>query len=155
MREAADRPWLDCYYAAAMPMRAQLGLSGPQARPDRAGARAGAALASAAAAAPARAAGPPPMPRERGMFAGMFTSPKPIVKNMPMQSYVMDKNGAFTVTLPTARSGNRSPKTQVYHPARWRKAAPRMEVTITPDAMHIYLMTVKDEDKMYKVNRIH
>src|SRR5882724_4709189 len=30
-RAAGDRPWLDCYYAAAMPMRAQLGLSAPQA----------------------------------------------------------------------------------------------------------------------------
>src|SRR3954468_21331370 len=27
MRQAADRPWLDCYYAAALPMRAQLGLA--------------------------------------------------------------------------------------------------------------------------------
>src|SRR5215469_3522888 len=28
-RQSGDRPWLDCYYAAAMPMRSQLGLSAP------------------------------------------------------------------------------------------------------------------------------
>jgi hypothetical protein len=30
-----------------------------------------------------------------------------------------------------------------------------MEVTITPDAMRVYLMTVKDDGKIYKVKRIH
>src|SRR5882757_7164961 len=30
-RVSGDRPWLDCYYAAAAPMRVQLGLSAPSA----------------------------------------------------------------------------------------------------------------------------
>src|ERR1700742_3719866 len=30
MRVTEDRPWLDCYYSAATPMRTQLGLSMPQ-----------------------------------------------------------------------------------------------------------------------------
>src|SRR5438067_7715599 len=31
IRVAGDRPWLECYYAAAAPMRVQLGLSAPKA----------------------------------------------------------------------------------------------------------------------------
>src|SRR5438552_8015706 len=32
-RVVGDRPWLDCYYAAAQPMRVQLGLSAPPTSP--------------------------------------------------------------------------------------------------------------------------
>jgi hypothetical protein len=74
---------------------------------------------------------------------------------MRMQSYVMDKNGAVTVTLEDGQVWEQTTADAVYHPARWRRPAEEMEVTITPDAMRVYLMTVKDDGKIYKVKRIH
>jgi hypothetical protein len=158
MRQGADRAWLDCYYAAANPMRAQLGLAAPGVaarQPVPVPVPVPQQYASGAPAQPAPPPGPPPMPRERGMFAGILTSSKPIVKNMPMQSYVMDKNGAVTVTLEDGQVWEQTTADAVYHPARWRRPAEEMEVTITPDAMRVYLMTVKDDGKIYKVKRIH
>jgi hypothetical protein len=155
MRITGDRPWLDCYYAAAMPMRAQLGLSAPQV-PTRP-APAPPQLASAPATIPARPpAGPPPMPRNTGgIFNGIFNTPRPIVRNMAMQSFVLDDKGAFTVTLADGQVWQQSPEDEIYHPARWRKPPSRMLVTISPDAMHTFLMTVSGEGSIYKVRRIH
>ena len=159
MRQGADRAWLDCYYAAATPMRAQLGLAGPGAARPPVPAPVPVPqqqYASAMPPAPAPPPAPPPMPRERGMFAGIFTSPKAIVKNMPMQSYEIDKKDKyFTVTLQDGQVWEQQAEDAVYHPARWRKPAEEMEVTITPDAMRVYLMTIKDDGKIYKVKRIH
>ena len=157
-RNAADRAWLDCYYAATTPMRAQLGLLAGAARPASPAPMPVPVPQQYASAAPPppRPAGPPPMPRDRGMFAGIFTSPKPIVKDMPMQSYVIDKKNAyFTVTLEDGQVWEQTIADAAYHVARWRKPAETMEVTITPDAMRVYLMTVKDDGKIYKVKRIH
>jgi hypothetical protein len=157
MRQSADRAWLDCYYAAAMPMRAQLGLSGPQAaaRPALPVPAPLPQQYASAAPPPPAPAGPPPMPRKVGLFAGLFSSTKPVVKNMPMQSYDIDKkNGSFTVTLQDGQVWEQIAEDEIYHPARWRKPAEQMEVTIIPDAMHVYLMTVGDDGKAYKVHRI-
>jgi len=151
-RESADRQWLDCYYASAMPMRVQLGLSAPQGsiRPVPAP-----QLASMPAPpAPAKPAGPPPMPRPVGILGGLFTDLKPVVHNVPMQSYAFDQNGAFTVTLPDGQVWEQSPEDEVYHRAHWRRPAERMLVTIRPDAMHTYVLTLSDENYMYKVHRI-
>src|SRR4051812_38897452 len=73
MRVAAERAWLDCYYDAAMPMRARLGLAVPAqgARPAPMPA-APMQLATlpprAAPPPPAGVSGPPPMPRNTGLL---------------------------------------------------------------------------------------
>ena len=156
MRLTEERPWLDCFYAAATPMRAQLGLPTPQAAariappppipmPQR----------TVAQPAPAPApAGPPPMPRRQGLFAGIFGTLKPIVVNMPMQSLEQEDNGSFTVTLADGQVWKQDVEDEIYHRARWRKPASEMAVTITPDAMHTFIMTVQGEGYMYKVHRI-
>jgi hypothetical protein len=159
MREAADRPWLDCYYASATPMRAQLGLSTPQAAARSASVPVPvpAPVQQFAAAPPAQAAkpaGPPPMPRPVGILGGLFSDPRPVVTNMPLQSYEMDKDGAFTVTLADGQVWEQSPEDHVYHPARWREEASHMRVTIRPAAMHTYQLTVLGQNYMYKVRRI-
>jgi len=153
MREAGDRPWLDCYYAAATPMRVQLGLSAPQAaiRPAPVPAPQLAYVAPAPAP-PAKPAGPPPMPRKGSLFGGMFGSTKPIVRDMPMQSYVLDKTGAFTITLEDGQVWEQSPEDEAYHPARWHGEASQMLVTISPSAMRTFTMTV--DGYLYKVRRV-
>ena len=154
-RVAGDRPWLDCYYAAAQPMRAQLGLSGPaQAAPRPASPRAPVLAYAPPPPVPAKPAGPPPMPRNTGLLNGVFNSIKPIVRNMPVQSVSFDRNGAFTVTLSDGEVWAQAAEDEVYHPARWRNPGPNMLVTIAPDAMHTYSLTVAGEDRFYKVKRI-
>jgi hypothetical protein len=154
MRETGDRPWLDCYYSAAMPMRAQLGLS---ASARSAYAPAPAQLASLTPP-PAQAAAPPalpPMPRSTGIFGGLFSDPAPAVHDMPMQSFVLDSKGAFTVTLVDGEIWKQAPEDENFHRARWHRKASQMRVTITPDVMHSFIMTVADEGYMYRVHRIH
>ena len=162
MRQGADRAWLDCYYAAAGPIRAQLGLiAGAAPRPPvpvSVPVKVPQQYGSAAPARPAPPPGPPPMPRDRGIFSGILTRLKPIVKNMPMQSYEINKTRKyFTATLEDGQVWEQQAEDAATNPARWRRHAEEMEVTITPSAMRVYMMTVKDEDegKSYKVKRIH
>ena len=155
MRVTAERAWLDCYYDSAMPMRAQLGLAVPaQAARPAPPPPPPVQLASAPPPRPV-SSGPPPMPRNTGLFNGMFNSIKPIVRNMPMQSYSFSKSGAFTVTLADGQVWVQSDEDEVYHPARWRGPASAMLVTIAPNAMHTFNMTVAGESRFYKVRRIH
>jgi hypothetical protein len=74
---------------------------------------------------------------------------------MPMQSYEIDKRlKYFTVTLQDGQVWEQQAEDAAHHTAYWRRPAEEMEVTITPDAMRVYLMTVKDDGKIYKVKRI-
>ena len=156
MRVTDDRPWLDCYYAAAIPMREQLGLPSPRTAAIPAPVPAP-QLASLPAPPnrPAAPAGPPPMPRDAGLFSGVFTRLKPIVHDMPMKSFVQDGTGAFTVTLADGQVWQQLDEDQVYHRADWRKPASEMLVTISPDAMHTFILEVSGENRVYKVRRIH
>ena len=148
MRVTDDRPWLDCYYAAAMPMRAELGLSMPRT------ASIAAPPPQPASLPPVRPAGPPPMPHRTGLFEGMFSTIKPVVSDMPMKSFVLDSKGAFTVTLVDGEVWQQLDEDQIYHPADWRKPASEMRVTISPDVMHTYVLIVAGENRMHKVRRI-
>lgn len=164
MREPAERPWLDCYYAAANPMRAQLGLAVGAAAPRPAMSPAlipapipvsapRPQLASVAPAPPAPVK-PPPMPKPVGILGGLFNDPRPVVRDVAMHSYKFDKNGAFTITLPDGQVWEQVREDEIYHRARWRRDAAHLVVTIKPDVMHTYVMTIADENRMYKVQRI-
>jgi hypothetical protein len=157
MRVAAERAWLDCYYDSAMPMRSQLGLAVPAqaARPVPPPPPPPVQLASAPPPRPAAPSGPPPMPRNTGLFNGMFNNIKPIVRNAPMQSYSFSKSGAFTVTLADGQVWVQSDEDEVYHPAHWRRPASELLVTIAPNAMHTFNMTLGGETRFYKVRRTH
>src|SRR3954467_8038489 len=84
MRVAAERAWLDCYYDAAMPMRVRLGLGVPAqaARPQPVLPTPAPPVPQLASLPPPRPvpSGPPPMPRNAGLFNGMFNDIKPILR---------------------------------------------------------------------------
>jgi hypothetical protein len=138
-------------------MRVQLGLVAPQAaiRPapvQQLAPPAPVQQFASAAPVPPKPAGPPPKPRTGSIFTGIFNNAKPIVRDMPMASYVFAKNGAFTVTLEDGQVWEQSPEDEVYHPARWRGDASEYEVTIVPAPMRTFTMTV--DGYMHKVRRV-
>ena len=85
IRITGERPWLDCYYAAAAPMRTLLGLSGPLVAPKPLP-----QLAYVPPPAQPASTRPPPMPRNAGLLDGMFNDTKPVVRNIAMQSFTLD-----------------------------------------------------------------
>jgi len=154
-RVAGDRPWLDCYYAAAQSMRVQLGLAAPQPLPKPLPAPVYAPQVASAAPAPQRPSGPPPMPRNTGgLFTGFLNDAKPIVRSMPMQSFTTNNRGGFIVTLVDGQVWRQVDEDEIYHPQRWRKPAEQMLVTIAPGVMHTFNMKVEGESRLYKVRRI-
>jgi hypothetical protein len=95
------------------------------------------------------------MPRNNGgLFNGILNSPKPILRDMPMQSFTLDKHGAFTVVLADGEVWAQAAEDEVYHPAHWHDAGANTLVTIAPDAMHTFTMTVSGESRIYKVHRL-
>jgi hypothetical protein len=147
IRITGERPWLDCYYAAATPMRVLLGLSGPPVAPKP-------LPQLAYVPPPAQSTRPPPMPRNAGLLDGMFSDTKPIVRNIAMQSFSLDRSGAFTVTLADGQVWAQLQEDQIYHPARWGRAGPDKLVTIAPGPMHTFSMKVSGQSRSYKVRRL-
>jgi hypothetical protein len=155
-----DRQWLECYYGAAQPMRAWLGL--PPAPQSQLRLLQGQPQASASAPKPAalpatvtRAAvrtGPPPMPKRSGildMFGGAD-----VVKNQPVQAYDMGRDGVFTITLPDGEVWRQTDDDASKHPVRWTEPASSMRVTISQGAVHTFNLVVNDQNVHYKVTRI-
>jgi len=153
IRAAGDRAWLDCYYAAATPMRAALGLSvpvGAAAPPPPPMPR----MASAAPPPRPVPSGPPPMPRTGGIFTGLLSASKPVVKSIPMQSFSFNRAGGVIVTLADGEVWEQVTEDEVYHPARWNRQPQEMLVTISPAVMRTFSMKVQGEYGLYKVKRI-
>jgi hypothetical protein len=153
-----DRQWLDCYYGAAQPMRAWLGLApAPQSQlkllqgaPD-ASASAPLPVLPATVTRAATRTGPPPKPKSSGIFDVFGGSD--VVKNQPIQSYEMDR-GAFTITLPDGQVWRQTDDDAAKRPVRWRQPASSMRVTISQAAMHTFNLVVNDENLHHKVTRV-
>lgn len=176
---ADDRQWLECYYGAAQPMRARLGLpAAPQSQQDLLrqyySSRAvnplagGAPLApmpqgvpqyAAPAPVPALASaapvpsGPPPMPKERGMFSDFFGG-SDVVHNAPVRDYKFNPDGTFVVTLADGEVWAQTFSDSQRHPAKWRDPASTMRVTVSQGAMRTYNLVLNGNDSVqYKVER--
>jgi hypothetical protein len=161
---ADDHQWLDCYYGAAQPMRAWLGLSpAPQSQlrllsgqpqtppqPQLQSRPMPAMPATVARAAPVRS-GPPPMPRKSGIFDVFGGSD--VVNNKPVSAYEVTADG-FTVTLADGQVWQQTDEDALKFPARWRQPAESMRVTISQGAMHSFNLVVNDETQHHKVTRV-
>jgi hypothetical protein len=129
---ADERQWLNCYYAAAAPVRAQLGLPpAPQAvAPVPGGGPMVVSIQSARQAAPANAAAP---------AAGW----------VQMSSYQFNRYGIFTILLANGQHWQQlSGDTNLAH---WKKPAASYQVRITHGALHSLNLKVKGEAAAYKV----
>lgn len=166
---ADQRRWLDCYYGAAQPVRAQLGL--PPAPASQIGAvppansyappPAMAALPSdrlaygvgAVRPAPAVQSGLPPMPRyQGGLYSGVFGNGHPPVTNLRMSSYEFDGLGRFTVTLADGEVWKQLDGDE--ERAHWRKPANTYVVNVGQGALGTYNLIANDDGVSLKVKRI-
>jgi hypothetical protein len=127
---ADERQWLNCYYAAAGPVRAQLGLPpAPQA--------------------------PPPIPGNAPRVASMQPQAAPAKSMLPgagwvqMSSYRFNRNGIFTIVLANGQQWQQlSGDTNLAH---WTKPAESYQVRITRGALRSLNLKVKGEAANYKV----
>jgi hypothetical protein len=127
---AEDRPWLNCYYAAAQPVRAQLGLTP----------------------APQAAA---PLPALASVQPGMAPAQPAALPQgwSPMQSYSFDRFGMFTVVLANGQQWRQlSGDTNLAH---WTKPAASYQVRITHGALRSLNLHVKGEPAAFKVEQVN
>jgi hypothetical protein len=136
---ANDHQWLNCYYAAAGPIRAVLGLSAPVVAPQPA--------AQTESIAPL----PNPPPQRRSEFAELLGVPNISIASR-MASYSFDRNGNFTVTLANGQVWRQLQGDSSI--ARWRKPASNYLVNITGGVFGSYNFMVKGSPGKFKVRRV-
>jgi len=129
-----DRQWLDCYYAAAQPVRAQLGLSpAPQVWPPL----------------PAQEAMKAPVSRSGVGDAAAVIFPV----SSRMTSYSFDRYGLFTVVLVNGQTWRQlSGDTNAAH---WTKPAAGYTVQISRGALRSFNLKVKGISSEYKVEPVN
>lgn len=127
-----DHAWLDCYYAAAVPMRSELGLPLP-------------AQATAA---------PPPLPSAPVSNRPALRVPPGRLDRVatPMASYTFDRDHIFTVTLANGQTWRQVSGDT--HTAHWTKPAPDYAVKITRGAFSSYNFQVEGTPEVYKVDPV-
>jgi hypothetical protein len=138
---AADRQWLDCYYASTTAMRRALGLS-----PD---AQSGRGLQSNGTTRPdmGRDGGP------EGDRFGLLQRPRTSTGTVSrLATYTFDRYGIFTVTLANGQIWRQVTGDTTY--AHWNQAASSYVVTIKRGALGSYNMRVKDGPGLFKVERV-
>jgi len=154
-----DRQWLECYYGAAQPMRAWLGLPpAPQSQlkllQQTSHPTVAPAMAVPLPATVTRAAvrtGPPPPPKKSGIF-DVFGGAD-VVNNAPIQSYQVTAKG-FVITLPDGQVWKQTEEDASKFPVSWNEPASSMRVSITQGALHSFNLVMGDEGRHHKVTRI-
>lgn len=150
---AQDRPWLNCYYGAAQPMRAHLGLvPAPQAQQNLGSP--GPQPRQMAAAAPAQrvaaSSQPARMPPSPGFFQALFGS-APLVEKTRLDSYSIGKDGYFIATLANGEVWRQTSGTVG---ARWTRDPSTYEVEITRGVLRTFNFRVSGDPHLYKVRRV-
>ena len=126
---AAERPWLDCYYAAANPMRSLLGLS------------------------PVAGFMPPPAQSHKdNSFMRNFLAKPELKAGGRVASYTFDSNGFFTVTLANGEVWRQLSGDTTY--AHWFKKPESYVATITGGALGSLNLRLKGDLHSYKVKRV-
>jgi hypothetical protein len=139
---AADRKWLDCYYAATSAMRVALGLSPVTGSNDRGPQLNGTTrpVVGGPSGQGADQFGLPPRPR---------TSSGTVSR---LASYTFDRYGIFTVTLANGQVWRQVTGDTTY--AHWKGTASGYVVTIRRGALGSYNLLVKDGPGLFKVERV-
>lgn len=147
-----DRQWLDCYYGAAQPMRAWLGLSpAPQSQLKLLSTQPVPQSLPATVSRAAVRTGPPPPTKTSGLF-DVFGGDD-VVNNAPIKSYELTRDG-FVITLADGQVWKQTDDDAMKNPVSWREPASSIRVTISQGAMHSFNLVVNDENMHHKVRRV-
>jgi len=160
---AGDRQWLDCYYGAAQPMRAQLGLSpAPQAQQSNMPAPQpyyAPQPYTPQTYAPQTPVPPPPyaaasqatrIPPSPG-FVQALTGDDPVVFSTQLVSYSVDQDGYFTATL---ANGQKWRQVSGEIGAHWPHAPSSYRVTVSRGMLGTFNFRVEGDPRLYKVKRL-
>lgn len=145
-----DRTWLDCYYGAAQPMRAQLGLPpAPQSQTVL--------VPSVAATTPARSPAPIPTMEQPhrdsgGLFAGLLGGDA-VITRVPATAYSFDQHGIFKISLSDGSVWQQVEGDDSF--ASWREPAGHYLVSIRTGSLGSYNLQVQGDNRSYKVRRVH
>jgi len=142
---ADNRTWLNCFYGAAQPMRAQLGL--PPAPETQ---------VSLVKNAPVT---PPPMKQESdsgwlgigNIFGSSGNDDSNMAGAMRLSAFTFGKDGLFTATLADGEVWKQSPYDDLR--AHWDQPPASYSVVVSTDMMGSHTMRVKG-DKNYRVMRV-
>jgi RecB family endonuclease NucS len=77
-----------------------------------------------------------------------------VVKNTPVQSSEMSRDGNFVITLPDGQVWRQTDDDASKRPVRWTQPASSMRITISQAAMHTFNLVLNDENTHHKVTRI-
>ena len=153
-----DRTFLDCAYGAAEPMRAKLGLPPApsfQTRlvppaPYRTSAPPPVASAVPSAPSAQMASVPPPQKSNNGVFGNLFSNGTE--ETLPMSAYSFDKRGLFTVTLSNGQVWRQRVNDKTF--ASWGAKASGYYTTVRVDSTGGYLLSVRGDDGLYRVDPV-
>jgi hypothetical protein len=143
---ADNRTWLECFYGAAQPMRATLGLPPAPPAQTRLVPPPGAAYSGTDA---SRSA---PPQRSTGFIGNILGSSKPAASNVPMASYKFARNGTFTVVLANGETYQQEESDIVF--AKWNRPAGTYRVTVTAAADKFILRVSDERGVIYRVRRL-
>ena len=93
-----------------------------------------------------------PPQKSRGFLADLIGSSKPIVTNVPMESYKFERNGTFTVVLKNGQAYRQEESDVVV--AKWNRPAASYLVTIIGDAANFELKVKSEPGVVYHVRRL-
>ena len=143
-----DHTWLNCYYGAAQPMRAQLGLSpAPESQTFL--------VPSGIAPVPPAAVSNPqvsqPRKSDNGLLASLFGG-SAVATRIPATAYSFDRNGDFRITLADGSVWQQVEGDDSF--AKWHEPANRYLVSITTGSLGSYNLQVQGDNRSYKVQKI-
>jgi hypothetical protein len=148
-----DRTWLNCIYGAVQPMRTQLGL--PPAPASQTNLVPGDIPTSQTPSPPSPSLPPPPAVRQQNSGGESFTSflmgGQPVLTNMSLTAYSINKDGLFTVTL---ANGEVWYEVEGGPLAHWHGPASHYRASISKGSLDSFNFIIVGEGIQYKVRRV-
>jgi len=141
-----NRTWLDCFYGSAQPMRELLALPPAPFAQTKLVPPPGAIYSAPNT---NRSA---PRQKSGGFFEELLGTTKPLVSNVPMESYKFGRDGTFTVVLKNGQTYRQVEADVVL--AKWNRAAGTYLVTVIAASDNFILQVKSEPGVNYHVRRL-